>query len=463
MAEVALSNVLPGFPVGTKVDVYGGILDDSGEPRPVGPVLDSAVVNAEGEVAFTDLPEEGVVYVAAAQLGDGWVFRYFSTPPPPTALAVERTDRISADEAEQQAREAADDAEQVAREAADALLVELLGEKVDEEDPRLSDTRDPKAHAASHAAGAADPITPGAIGAVAACRYRYLTSTGTFVDPGAGKLNFNAGKTTLVINETDLDGRALAGWLATFDDSTNGEARGTITLRKASDPSVFAIYRVTGAVTDLGSYDWVAVALVASGGEFANEDIVSLEFSRAGDKGATGAAGASGAAPYRMIGAGRCRLEADVVSGYYRMGQTYLRNVIYTTSYAAGTAEDKLPITFRLNAADLAVEGKTTKLRIRARIHVNATKPEGVTFRAGLYVVGTPGGAADALTIGAPGSAVGSEAIFSSPPASTTTEVDTGDFNMIGDGLYQLLCFTSAALTNNSLVAIEAEIMVRNV
>lgn len=441
MSVAALPNVLPTFPVGVQVAAYADLITDSGEPRPLGPELDNAVVSPTGELTFTSLPADATAYVAAALVGGKWAFLYFSTPPGPDELEGETAARI----------------------AADTALSASLAEKVDLTDSRLTDARTPKAHAASHAAGGSDPLTPGAIGAAAACRYRFLSKTGTLEDPGAGKLNLNAGKTILVLSETDLDGRALAPWIATFDDSTNGEARGTITLRKASEPAVFAVYRVTGELTDVGVFDRLPVVLIASGGEFANEDIVTLEFSRAGDKGATGATGASGAAPYRMLLVGRARLESAAGSGFYRTGQTYLRNIKYNAEYAAGTAEDSLPALLRLAAADLAVEGKTTKLRLRIRVSVNGTKPEGVVFTAGLYVMSAVSGAENKLVLSFPGSAIGTTAAVNSPAASATAEVDSGDFNIVADGLYGILIQTNAALTAKSLVAIEVELLARNV
>lgn len=50
----------------------------------------------------------------------------------------------------------------------DDELADVAGSKVDATDPRLSDTRTPKPHAASHAANGSDPVTPAAIGAATA-------------------------------------------------------------------------------------------------------------------------------------------------------------------------------------------------------------------------------------------------------------------------------------------------------
>ncbi|RWB08771.1 MAG: hypothetical protein EOQ39_18840 [Mesorhizobium sp.] len=126
--------------------------------------------------------------------------------------------------------------------------------------------------------------------------FRYLFDTGvTAVDPTTGKLGFNnatlSAATNFRISETDNDGGAIAGFLATVDDSTTTAARGTILVRKISAPSTYAIFLITSALTDSGTYDSMTVAYQSGSGTFANNDPVSVEFSRTGDKGVIGATG----------------------------------------------------------------------------------------------------------------------------------------------------------------------------
>jgi hypothetical protein len=97
-------------------------------------------------------------------------------------------------------------------------------------------------------------------------------------------------KTILRISETDADSSGLAALLATFDDSTNS-VRGAFVLRKVGTPGTFAVYNVTGALEDAGAYDNLPVSPIASGGTFTNEDSITVEFYRSGDKGEAGAAG----------------------------------------------------------------------------------------------------------------------------------------------------------------------------
>ncbi len=136
----------------------------------------------------------------------------------------------------------------------------------------------------------------GADGRNAGLKYTYLTNTEE-TDPGSGKLKFNKATlseaTGLRISETDGDGNALAAYLATWDDSTS-TIRGQLTMRKDSNPAVFAVFSISGTLTDKGTWDTFTVAYVAGGGAFANNDLVKIEFRAKGDKGDTGEKGATG-------------------------------------------------------------------------------------------------------------------------------------------------------------------------
>jgi len=136
----------------------------------------------------------------------------------------------------------------------------------------------------------------GTAGRNAGLKYTYDTTT-TATDPGAGKLQFNnttlSLATSLFISETDGDTNALAAYLATWDDSTS-TIRGTITMRKDSDPSVFAVFSISGSVTDNGAWDTFTVAHIVSNGAFADNDIVKITFIPKGDKGDIGATGPQG-------------------------------------------------------------------------------------------------------------------------------------------------------------------------
>lgn len=131
------------------------------------------------------------------------------------------------------------------------------------------------------AAGVAAALTAG-------FTYTFLTNTEA-TDPGAGKLKFDkafAEATTLRISETDKDGNALAAFLATIDDSTSA-VKGRLIVRKVGEPKVFAIFNLTGGLIDSGTWDSIGLAFVAGTG-LANNDEVTVEFQRTGDKGDQG-------------------------------------------------------------------------------------------------------------------------------------------------------------------------------
>jgi hypothetical protein len=139
-------------------------------------------------------------------------------------------------------------------------------------------------------------LAPSASAALAG-GFNYIYSTNVeATDPGAGKLKFDkavlAEAIALRISETDTNGNAIAAWLATLDDSTN-TVKGTIALRKVGEPKAFALFNVTGALVDNGTWDSLAVTYILSSG-LANNDEVTLTFYRAGDVGAKGAEGAKG-------------------------------------------------------------------------------------------------------------------------------------------------------------------------
>lgn len=127
----------------------------------------------------------------------------------------------------------------------------------------------------------------------------YLWDTGTSGDPGAGSIGLNnatvASATQVRIYETDNDGNAIAALIATWDDST-GTVKGTIKIEDEALPTNFAIFDITGTMTDAGAYDTFTATHIASAGSIANDAPVRITFTRAGDAGATGATGAPGAA-----------------------------------------------------------------------------------------------------------------------------------------------------------------------
>lgn len=139
---------------------------------------------------------------------------------------------------------------------------------------------------------------PGVDGRPAGLRYKFDTATGA-ADPGTGELRLNnaalASATALYISETDADANALAAYLATWDDSTS-TVRGQLVIRSVATASDFAVYNVTGSLSDEGVWDKWTIAHLASGGAFSNGEEITVQFIRTGDKGTEGAEGKEGAA-----------------------------------------------------------------------------------------------------------------------------------------------------------------------
>lgn len=150
--------------------------------------------------------------------------------------------------------------------------------------------------AAAQAAEAAALVAAGLAAAAAGYTYTY-SSTTTASDPGAGFLRFNnstlASATALYISETTGDSQAISADLLTWDDSTS-TIRGKLRVFKQTDASVFALFNITGTVTDNGTWDTFTVAYVAGSGTISDTNEVTVQFIRNGDKGDTGAQGPTG-------------------------------------------------------------------------------------------------------------------------------------------------------------------------
>lgn len=119
-------------------------------------------------------------------------------------------------------------------------------------------------------------------------KYTFSTTT-TMADPGIGLLRFNnaaaASVTAIAIDAqtSDTGNPNILAYITSWDDSTN-IVKGQLRIAKASAPTIFAIYNVTG-LTDNTGWVQLAVTYVAGSGTFSNSDVSYLEFFRAGDTG----------------------------------------------------------------------------------------------------------------------------------------------------------------------------------
>jgi hypothetical protein len=128
-------------------------------------------------------------------------------------------------------------------------------------------------------------------GRSAGWKYAWLTST-TNADPAAGNVKGNnatiASITNLYISETDGDANGIAAVLALLDDSTS-TVKATIQIYDPVTPTNFAVFNVTGTITDNGTWDTIPVTYVANGGTLTNALAVRIWAALAGNKGADGA------------------------------------------------------------------------------------------------------------------------------------------------------------------------------
>ena len=111
-------------------------------------------------------------------------------------------------------------------------------------------------------------------------------------DPGAGKIAFNHGTLSsvsiLYIDDADDASADISGYVQSWDDITNTTARGIVTVTKEGTPSTYAIFKVSGAVTDASGYTKVPVTHIVSNGSFSNADGVGVHFSFSGADGSDG-------------------------------------------------------------------------------------------------------------------------------------------------------------------------------
>lgn len=129
----------------------------------------------------------------------------------------------------------------------------------------------------------------GATGNSAGMQLTFSNSTSD-ADPGAGKLALNNGTvasvTEMYFDDVDDNGATISTFVQSFDDISNATARGIISIEKEGTPSTFALFKVTGAVTNASGYTKVPVGHLASNGTFSNADGIRVDFNYSGADGA---------------------------------------------------------------------------------------------------------------------------------------------------------------------------------
>ena len=121
-------------------------------------------------------------------------------------------------------------------------------------------------------------------------QFTYSTTT-TDSDPGAGVVRFNntnlASATEAYIDDLEANGTDVSAWVQSFDDvAGNDTNRGRIRISKSNSLVVWAVYKVTGAVTDASGYTKVSLSYIDSAGTLTNNDKVFISFVASGEDGA---------------------------------------------------------------------------------------------------------------------------------------------------------------------------------
>jgi hypothetical protein len=162
---------------------------------------------------------------------------------------------------------------------------------------------------------------------------------------------------------------------------------------------------------------------------------------------------------YRTIFQAQQGLTPGTGGGTYILGAA-AKDPVASGANISGAGFFPFPV-FYLVKADYEVANKTQKLRIRAQMSINATKPT-QSFNIGLYPLTVAGGAAELkFTLGTAvsGSAVG----FGEPEASTVNLKEGSDFSAPANGLFCLGTTVSTNLTTNSVAFISAQLQTRSV
>ena len=137
----------------------------------------------------------------------------------------------------------------------------------------------------------------GATGNSAGLQMTFNNSTSD-ADPGAGKLALNNGTlasvTEIYFDDADDNSADISSFVQSFDDVANATGRGIVHIEKEGTPATFALYKVTGSVTDASGYTKVPVSHLVSNGTFSNSDGIRVDFSYSGNDGVGGITELSG-------------------------------------------------------------------------------------------------------------------------------------------------------------------------
>lgn len=237
--------------------------------------------------------------------------------------------------------------------------------------------------ASSSASAAAVSATTSSANAsvVVGNEYAFDTTT-SMADPGTGDIRLDnatvASATNIAISAltNDSGNPNIRTFIAAWDDSTNTN-RGTIYIRELGSPANFAVFTISGALTDNTTWLQIPVTYVTGSGSFSAADRISVQFTRAGDKGADGAGsltGSTGATDNRILradGVGGSTVQNSAVTIDDSGNITGVAAITTSGGIELGHASDTT--VSRSSAGVIAVEGVTVPLNSTSNTHTAST------------------------------------------------------------------------------------------
>ncbi len=182
-------------------------------------------------------------------------------------------------------------------------------------------------------------------------------SVTTDADPGSGNLRLShadlTSVTSIFLDNLEANAADVSAFIDTWDDS-GSNIKGTVKISKVGAPSNYAIYSVTGSVTDGTGYRKIAVTHVGSNGSFSTADPISVEFWRTGDIGNNGDVGL----PYAFDSS--TTTTADPGAGDVRLSHADLSSVMeiaISDNTAASGNPDVSPYLLTWDDSDSTIRG----------------------------------------------------------------------------------------------------------
>lgn len=250
----------------------------------------------------------------------------------------------------------------------------------------------------------------------------------------------NAATTWILTTENPIVIGTTAQTFAAFTAKPTGAAGGDLE-GTYPNPSIKAKAIVNGDVSDTAGIEYKKLSLA---GKILGSDIV------AGTVEDTDLASPNNAI-YRLL------LSTAAAFGAGTGAATYIQTLGNLTNGVNGTAVTAAPY---LDPADYAVNGKTTRYRLRAQVLTNATAPA-VNFTFGLYPVSTVKGAAGGITFNVGTVISGSTVAINTPAKESLNQGNSGDFTAPAANFYVIGCVVSGTTAASSWVNISCQLQYR--